>query len=82
MTARKAAAPGDVSDLRHYTPEELTDPEGDFRLPVSARTLRGWAYDREVDHSGMGRRITFTAADVRKLQAKFAVPAVTNRRTA
>lgn len=73
------AAPA-PSDLRHYTPEELTDQEGDFRFPVSARTLREWAYARRIPHCGMGRNITFTAAEIAQINAQFAVPAVADQR--
>lgn len=75
---RKAAAkapptapePESAAQLRHYTAEEAVE---EFHLPIKARTLKEWAYAREIPFNRMGKRITFLPADIRVVQAKFAV---------
>lgn len=78
----KASLPAadDADDLRHYTPEEVVDPEGDFRLPTTARTLRELAYKRRIPCHKVAGRITFTRPDIRAANDLFAVPAVADRR--
>ncbi|MFP3990691.1 hypothetical protein U9R90_25140 [Streptomyces sp. E11-3] len=76
VTATKERPPtASLNDdsLRHYTPEELVDPDGQIRLPTTARMLREWAYERRIPHNRLGRRVTFTATDVREISAQFAV---------
>lgn len=77
-----ATHPSGAADLRHYTPEELVDPEGEIRLPTTARTLREWAYARRIPCRKVSGRITFTADDIRAINAQFAVPAVADQRRA
>jgi len=71
-------------ELRHYTPENLVDPDGDFRIPTTARALRELAYARRIPFHKVRRRVSFTAADIRAINEFFAVPAVAEaqRRTA
>lgn len=68
-----------TEDLKHYTPEELVDPEGEFRLPTTARMLREWAYERKIPHNGMGKRITFRRDQIRTISQLFDVPAVADK---
>lgn len=71
-----------AADLRHYTPEEVTDPEGEFRLPMSTRTLCELAYGRKVPHHKSGGRIRFKRWQIRAVSEMYDVPAVADRRTA
>lgn len=90
MTAPKATKKTAASrrtvdhDLTHYTPEQVVDPEGEFRLPTTARMLRKWAYERRIPHNGMGKRITFRRDQIRDISRMFDVAAVStkNRTTA
>lgn len=89
MTAPKATKKSTPSrpsadDLKHYTPEQVVDPEGEFRLPTTARMLRKWAYERRIPHNGMGKRITFRRDQIRDISRMFDVAAVStkNRTTA
>lgn len=87
MTAPKATKKSTPSrppadDLKHYTPEQVVDPEGEFRLPTTARMLRKWAYERRIPHNGMGKRITFRRDHIRAISQMFDVPAVAKGTTA
>lgn len=72
----------DYADLRHYTPEEITDPNGEFRLPIAERTLRELAHQRKVPHSTAGGRITFKRWQIRVVSELYDMPAVADRRAA
>ncbi|MFI6700277.1 hypothetical protein ACIBJC_15090 [Streptomyces sp. NPDC050509] len=67
-------------DLRHYRPEELVDPTGEFRLPTTARMLREWAYKREIPFSKLGGKITFRREHVRVISQRWDVPALAMQR--
>ncbi|WP_406510763.1 helix-turn-helix domain-containing protein [Streptomyces sp. NBC_00212] len=54
--------------LRHYTAEEAAE-----FLPVSAATLRHWAYARKVPHHKMGGNLSFSVADIQTMCAMSAV---------
>lgn len=68
---------GGVSDLRFYTPEELVDPEGEFRLPTTARMIREWAYKRRFTRSRMGGKVTLRLPHIREFVEQFDEPALT-----
>ncbi|MFJ4845982.1 hypothetical protein [Streptomyces sp. NPDC088733] len=64
------------ADFRHYTPEELVDPEGEFRLPTTARMIREWAYQRKFTRSRMGGRVTLRLPHIKELVESFDEPAM------
>lgn len=72
----------DYADLRHYTPEEVIDPEGEFRIPIADRTLRDLAGQRKVPFSKAGGRITFKRWQIRVISELYDVPAVADKRSA
>lgn len=81
--ARKAAQlkAAEEVELVRWTPEEVVEKQ---LLPYrSVRLLKARCYRREVYHHLDGRRITFTAEDIRKENARTAVvPAQRNNRAA
>ncbi|MFF3094223.1 hypothetical protein [Streptomyces cyaneofuscatus] len=79
MTAKATAAPpttpdrpqDELDDLIRYTPEEVIEKRW---LPYkSARVLREKCYGRKVIHHNDGGRISFTAEDIRRENARTAV---------
>lgn len=61
----------DEAEFRRWTPEEVIQKR---LLPyTSARVLKQKCYRREVHHHLDGRRITFTAEDLRKENERTAV---------
>ena len=75
IAARKAKPPhssiNDEAELRRWTPEEVIEKK---LLPYkSVRVLKEKCYRREVFHHNDGGRITFTAEDLRKENARTAV---------
>ncbi|MER5769588.1 hypothetical protein [Streptomyces sp. NPDC001985] len=72
ITQGRETAP-DEALIRHYTPEELVDPNGPFRLPTTARMLREAAYARRIPFSRWGGRITFRIEHVRAFGEQFDV---------
>lgn len=79
MTAKAAAAPPSAphlttveDELRRWTPEEVV---GKKWLPYkSPRVLKEKAYKRQVFHHNDGGVITFTLEDIRRENARTAVP--------
>lgn len=67
---------GGENDLRYYTAEELVDPEGEFRLPTTARMLHIWAHQRKIPHSRMGGRVRFRLPHIRATAELFDEPAL------
>lgn len=68
---------GGESELRHYTPEELVDPNGKFRLPTTPRMIREWAYQRRFTRSRMGGKVTLRLSHIREFVEQFDEPALT-----
>lgn len=80
MTAKATAAPPSAAppttiedEFRRYTPAEVV---ANGWLPYkSPRVLREKAYKRQVIHHNDGGKITFTLEDIRRENARTAVPA-------
>lgn len=70
-TQRRRTRPEDEAEFRRWSPEEVIEKR---LLPYrSARVLKQKCYRREVHCHLDGRRITFTAEDLRKEAARTAV---------
>lgn len=70
LTAARARRE-DEAEFRRWTPEEVVELQ---LLPYrSARVLKQRCYRREIHHHNDGGRITFTADDLRKENARTAV---------
>lgn len=67
---------GGENEFRHYTPEELVDPQGEFRFPTTARMLKEWSYQRRIPYSRMGGRVTFRLPHIRTIAELFDEPAM------
>lgn len=79
MTAKATAAPpttpdrpqDELDELIRYSPEEVIERKW---LPYkSPRVLREKCYRRQVIHHNDGGRISFTAEDIRRENARTAV---------
>lgn len=69
----------DLSELVHYTPEQI---EAEGWLPFSARTLRDKASAHVFPHSRAGGRITFRLRHIREIAAMYEVRPVSERKGA
>ncbi|MEU0181838.1 hypothetical protein ABZ312_11705 [Streptomyces sp. NPDC006207] len=67
---------GGENEFRHYTPEELVDPDGEFRFPTTVRMLKEMAYKRQIPRSRMGGRVTFRLPHIRAIAELFDEPAM------
>ncbi|MEU6340196.1 helix-turn-helix transcriptional regulator [Streptomyces sp. NPDC046977] len=66
----------ELDDNRIYSPDEAA-----VYTPYRPRTLREKAYRREIPHrNANGKRVQFTAADIREINEASAVPVYKHRR--
>lgn len=61
-----------MSDLRHYTAEEVSELMGGN---PTAKTLQEWARGKRIPHRKIGRFIRWTAEDIEELSESMRVTA-------